>query len=122
VVKLLAHHHELKPDEFLRLGRQAAGEYAEFTRSSPTALLEISRLGVSKASTLAHRCEREGIAAEQVIAFGDMPNDLEMLNWAGTAYAMSNAHPAVLAATARHTASNEEDGVAMVIESVLRDL
>ncbi|RLV01374.1 hydrolase [Streptomyces griseocarneus] len=121
ILKLLAHHPDLGPDAFLALAREAGGAYGEFTRSSPTALLEISGLGVSKASTLARCCAERGIAPEEVIAFGDMPNDLEMLGWAGTAYAMANAHPEVLAATARHTAANTEDGVAVVIEQLLRD-
>lgn len=119
VLKLLAHHPSLDPDQFLALARDAAGEHGEFTRSSPTALLEISGSGVSKASTLARRCARHGIAPSEVVAFGDMPNDLQMLAWAGTAYAMANAHPDVLAATPHHTASNEEDGVALVIERLL---
>ncbi|MDT0310017.1 HAD-IIB family hydrolase [Streptomyces sp. DSM 44917] len=119
VLKLLAFHPELDPDAFLALGREVAGEYGEFTRSSPTALLEVSGPGVSKASTLARRCRLLGISREEVVAFGDMPNDLEMLHWAGTAWAMGNSHPVVLAATRRHTASNEEDGVARVIERML---
>ncbi|MCC3772907.1 HAD hydrolase family protein, partial [Streptomyces sp. UNOC14_S4] len=121
ILKLLAHHPDLGPDEFLTVAREAGGAHGEFTRSSPTALLEISGLGVSKASTLARCCAERGIAPEEVIAFGDMPNDLEMLDWAGTAYAMANAHPEVLAATARHTAANTEDGVAVVIEQLLRE-
>jgi hypothetical protein len=48
-----------------------------------------------------------------------MPNDLEMLCWAGTSYAMANAHPEVLAATTNHTSSNEADGVAEIIEKLL---
>ncbi|MEU5424274.1 Cof-type HAD-IIB family hydrolase [Streptomyces olivoreticuli] len=120
ILKLLAHHPELEPDEFLAVAREAGGAHGEFTRSSPTALLEISGLGISKASTLARCCAERGIAPEEVVAFGDMPNDLEMLDWAGTAYAMANAHPEVLAATACHTAANTEDGVAAVIEQILR--
>ena len=119
VLKLLAYHERLQPDAFLALARRVAAGYAQFTRSSPTALLEISAPGVSKASTLADGCRRRGIPPSAVVAFGDMPNDLEMLAWAGTSYAMANAHPAVLAATDRHTASNEEDGVARVIEELL---
>ncbi|MEU7149460.1 Cof-type HAD-IIB family hydrolase [Streptomyces sp. NPDC045456] len=119
VLKLLAHHPDLDPDAFLDLARARAGTYASFTRSSPTALLEISGLGVSKADTLARCCAERGITPDQVVAFGDMPNDIEMLAWAGTAYAMANAHPAVLAATELHTAGNNEDGVAAVIERIL---
>ncbi|MDC7337927.1 Cof-type HAD-IIB family hydrolase [Streptomyces lydicus] len=120
VIKLLAHHPDLEPDAFLALARTAAGHLASFTRSSPTALLEISGPGVSKAGTLAHCCAERGISPEEVVAFGDMPNDMEMLAWAGTSYAMANAHPEVLAATTGRTASNNDDGVAVVIEQLVR--
>lgn len=119
VIKLLAHHPTMDPDEFLALGRKTAGAHAEFTRSSPSALLEISGPGVSKASTLALACEERGIPREQVVAFGDMPNDLAMLSWAGTSYAMANAHPDVLMCTTHTTSTNEDDGVAKVIETLL---
>jgi len=54
-----------------------------------------------------------------VVAFGDMPNDLPMLAWAGTPYAMANAHPTVLAAAAHVAPSNDEDGVAQVLAGLL---
>ncbi|WP_351230628.1 Cof-type HAD-IIB family hydrolase [Streptomyces sp. NPDC002133] len=119
VLKLLAHHAELTPDGFLALARTAAGHLASFTRSSPTALLEISGLGVSKASTLALCCAQRGISSDEVVAFGDMPNDVEMLTWAGTSYAMGNAHPDVITAASGRTVANNEDGVAVVIEQIL---
>ncbi|GHI88549.1 Cof-type HAD-IIB family hydrolase [Streptomyces xanthophaeus] len=121
VLKLLAHHSELAPDEFLALARSAAGEYASITRSSPTSLLEISGQGVSKASTLALCCAERGISPAEVVAFGDMPNDVEMLDWAGTSYAMGNAHPDVIAAASGRTTANNEDGVAVVIERILAE-
>ncbi|MFF9346553.1 Cof-type HAD-IIB family hydrolase [Streptomyces sp. NPDC014734] len=121
VLKLLAHHAELAPDDFLALALTAAGDRACFTRSSPTALLEISGPGVSKASTLARCCAERGISPSEVVAFGDMPNDVEMLRWAGTSYAMDNAHPAALAAASGRTASNNDDGVARVIERILAE-
>ncbi|MFD7917900.1 HAD family hydrolase [Streptomyces sp. NPDC059740] len=119
VLKVLAHHPELDPDAFLLLARERAGALASFTRSSPTALLEVSGLGVSKASTLEACCRERGVRPEEVVAFGDMPNDIEMLTWAGTSYAMANAHPHVLDATTHRTASNNEDGVAAVIEQLV---
>ncbi|MEE1812302.1 Cof-type HAD-IIB family hydrolase [Streptomyces sp. BE133] len=121
VLKLLAHHAELAPDDFLALARTAAGHEASFTRSSPTALLEISGPGVSKASTLALCCAERGISPAEVVAFGDMPNDVEMLRWAGTSYAMGNAHPAAIAAASDRTATNGDDGVAVVIERILAE-
>ncbi|MET9108709.1 Cof-type HAD-IIB family hydrolase [Streptomyces zhihengii] len=119
VLKLLAHHADLTPDGFLALARTAAGDRASITRSSPTALLEISGHGVSKASTLALCCAERGISSDEVVAFGDMPNDVEMLTWAGTSYAMGNAHPDVVAAASGRTVANNEDGVAVIIEELL---
>ncbi|MCJ0868868.1 HAD hydrolase family protein [Streptomyces sp. AP-93] len=121
VLKVLAHHSELAPDEFLALARSVAGAYASITRSSPTSLLEISGPGVSKASTLALCCAERGISPAEVVAFGDMPNDVEMLGWAGTSYAMGNAHPDVIAAASGRTVANNEDGVALVIERILAE-
>ncbi|MFF9642866.1 HAD family hydrolase [Kitasatospora aureofaciens] len=118
--KLLAKHPDLDPDTFLAEARTAAGHLAEITRSSPISLLEISAPGVTKASTLARWCAEHGIDRSEVVAFGDMPNDLEMLAWAGTSYAVANAHPQVLASVAQHTVSNEDDGVAAVVEKLLR--
>ncbi|MFG3051026.1 HAD family hydrolase [Kitasatospora sp. NPDC048239] len=117
--KLLAKHPDLDPDKLLGEAREAAGHLVEITRSAPVPLLEISAPGVTKASTLARWCAGRGIDRSEVVAFGDMPNDLEMLAWAGTAYAVANAHPQVLAAVPLHTVSNEQDGVAAVLETLL---
>ncbi|MGW8883344.1 HAD family hydrolase [Streptomyces sp. NPDC055749] len=119
VIKLLAHHAELAPDEFLALARTAAGSLASITRSSPTALLELSGPGVSKASTLALCCAERGIDPSEVVSFGDMPNDVEMLSWTGASYAMGNAHPDAVASASGRTLTNNEDGVAVVIERIL---
>jgi Cof subfamily protein (haloacid dehalogenase superfamily) len=118
VFKLLAKHPSMDPDEFLRRGRAIVGEFGEVTRSAAVPMLEIGAPGVSKATALERWCRERGIPPERVLAFGDMPNDLPMLAWAGTAYAVANAHPEVLAATERHTADHDEDGVALVIEQL----
>jgi hydroxymethylpyrimidine pyrophosphatase-like HAD family hydrolase len=55
-----------------------------------------------------------------MLAFGDMPNDLPMLAWAGTPYAMANAHASVLAAVELHAPSNDEDGVASVLAGLFQ--
>jgi Cof subfamily protein (haloacid dehalogenase superfamily) len=121
VLKILAYHATLDPDAFLTLARLALGDRVNVTRSSPSALLEISGPGVSKASTLALCCAERGISHEEVVAFGDMPNDVEMLTWAGQSYAMGNAHPDAVAAASGRTVANNEDGVAVVIEQLLAD-
>jgi hydroxymethylpyrimidine pyrophosphatase-like HAD family hydrolase len=99
--------------------RAVLGERAEASQSGGRGLVEIAPRGATKAGTLAWLCARLGIGAEDVVAFGDMPNDLPMLTWAGTAYAVANAHADVLAVVDRVTASNDEDGVAVALEVLL---
>jgi hydroxymethylpyrimidine pyrophosphatase-like HAD family hydrolase len=99
-------------DDLLAAARDVAGDLVEMTHSSTTGLLEISAAGVSKATTLARVCEERGVPAAEVVAFGDMPNDLPMLAWAGVAYAVEGAHPEVLAAVDRVVPAPEDDGVA----------
>jgi Cof subfamily protein (haloacid dehalogenase superfamily) len=119
VVKLLARHGELQPQEFWDAADDLVGGMVEITWSSSSTLLEMSASGVTKASTLALFADERGIPADQVVAFGDMPNDLPLLAWAGTSYAMSNAHPTVLKAADRTAPPNDEDGVAVVLEEIL---
>ncbi|MGO9881809.1 MAG: HAD family hydrolase [Solirubrobacteraceae bacterium] len=116
-IKLMFSHERFAADEMLGRARAAVGEHAELTHSnSADGLLEISAHGVNKASTLARLCAQRGVEAADVIAFGDMPNDLPMLDWAGHSVAVANAHPHVLATVAEVTASNDKDGVALVLE------
>jgi HAD superfamily hydrolase (TIGR01484 family) len=88
----------------------------EITYSSNSGLIEISASGVTKASGLAWVCGELGVDAERVVAFGDMPNDVPMLGWAGHGVAMANAHEELLAVADEVTAPNSEDGVAQVLE------
>ena len=116
-VKLMLRHEDLLADALVERARAVAGHLAEFTHSnSSDGLLEISAAGVSKAAGLARFCDERGIVNDEVIAFGDMPNDLPMLRWAGHAVAVGNAHPDVLAAADEITASNDDSGVALVLE------
>jgi hydroxymethylpyrimidine pyrophosphatase-like HAD family hydrolase len=71
---------------------------------------------VTKATTLAGLVAERGLGAADVVAFGDMLNDLDLLVWAGHGVAVSNAHPDVLAVADEITASNDDDGVAQVLE------
>jgi Cof subfamily protein (haloacid dehalogenase superfamily) len=121
IVKLLARAVALAADDLLAAAVAVVGRDVECTHSGGRGLLEMSAPGVSKVAGLARLCERRGITGDQVMAFGDAPNDLEMLRWAGTGYAVANAHPSVLAAVAGHTAANDADGVAVVLEGLLAD-
>ena len=117
-VKLLARHESADPQEFWGETERLVGHLVTTTWSSLEALVEISAAGVTKATTLALLCDELGIRAEEVVAFGDMPNDEAMLAWAGTSYAMSNAHPSILDMAERTAPSNEDDGVAVVLETL----
>jgi Cof subfamily protein (haloacid dehalogenase superfamily) len=117
-VKLLARSREQDPDAFVKLVAGAIEGLAEATHSSYSGLVEISAAGVTKAAGLAWFCARHGVAADEVVAFGDMPNDVPMLTWAGRAVAVANAHPAVLEIADELTGSNEEDGVASYLEGL----
>jgi Cof subfamily protein (haloacid dehalogenase superfamily) len=116
VVKLLARHEEMDADQLLATAYRSVGDLATLTHSSSDGLLEISAAGVSKASGLASLTDELGIDADDVLAFGDMPNDLPMLAWAGRSVAVANAHPEVLAAADEVTTSNDDDGVAAVLD------
>ncbi len=116
VVKLLARHEDMDPEKFWAEVESHAEDTVTTTWSSTGALVEISAHGVSKASTLALLCEERGIDAAEVVAFGDMPNDLPMLSWAGHGVAVGNAHPEVIEVADEVTGRNDDDGVAVVLE------
>jgi Cof subfamily protein (haloacid dehalogenase superfamily) len=121
IAKLLARREGYDSDELLALAREVITEdAASLTHSSIDGLLEISALGVTKATTLAEVLAERGFGADDVIAFGDMPNDVAMLEWAGHGVAVANAHPDVLAVVDEVTASNDDDGVAQVIERIFK--
>ncbi|MBO0844400.1 MAG: HAD family hydrolase [Nocardioides sp.] len=113
-VKLLAQHLTLDPDDFRARVIDAVGD-----RATPTwtidRLMEISAPGVTKGGALADLCRRLGVAAADVVAFGDMPNDIAMLTWAGTSYAVANGHSSVRDAADHVAPANTEDGVATVL-------
>jgi hypothetical protein len=117
ISKVLGRCEGMSSDELLGIARASVAEsIATLTHSSIDGLLEISALGVTKASALAGLVAERGLDASDVVAFGDMPNDVEMLRWAGLGVAVANAHPEVLAVVDEVTASNEDDGVAIVLE------
>ncbi|MFI7647871.1 HAD family hydrolase [Micromonospora sp. NPDC049460] len=117
-VKLLARAADQDPNAFVALVAGALEGLAEATHSSYSGLVEISAAGVTKAAGLAWYCARLGIDARDVLAFGDMPNDVPMLTWAGRGVAVANAHRAVLAVADEVTSANSADGVAAYLEKV----
>ncbi|CAN3131438.1 HAD family hydrolase [Mycobacterium sp. smrl_JER01] len=92
------------------------GAEGDITYSTNNGLIEVMPLGVSKATGLEEVARPLGVEAADVVTFGDMPNDVPMLGWAGLGVAMGNAHPDAVAAADEVTATNAEDGVARVLE------
>jgi hypothetical protein len=92
------------------------GIEGDITYSTNDGLIEVVPLGISKATGIDEIARPLGITAEDVVAFGDMPNDVPMLRWAGHGVAMGNAHPEALAAANEVTAPNTDDGLARVLE------
>jgi Cof subfamily protein (haloacid dehalogenase superfamily) len=119
VTKLIAQHPAWSLERLLELARSLAGERASATHSGSN-FIELAATSVTKALALELHCTERGILPAQVIAFGDMPNDLPMLRWAGRAVAVANAHPELLALADEITLSNDEDGVAVVLERLAR--
>ena len=107
-------------DAFVADAQRVVGDLAHVTSSAAGALGEIAAPGVTKAATLGDWSARRGIAPAQVWAVGDAPNDLPMLRWAGRAFAVANAHPAVRAAAHATLPSNADDGVAVLLERAAR--
>ena len=85
-------------------------------------LVDVNGAGCSKGTTLARWAERQGIAAAEVMAVGDNLNDIEMLDFAGTAYVMGNATDAIKSRGYRPTGSNDQDGLATAIREAIPPL
>ncbi|MGA5520306.1 HAD family hydrolase [Streptomyces pseudogriseolus] len=115
ISKVLLRHPELSDDALTAAARSVVGSLATVTMSGP-GTVELQPCGVTKATGLALAAEHLGLRPEDTIAFGDMPNDIPMLRWAGHGVAMANAHPELKAVADEVTLSNEDDGVAVVLE------
>ncbi|MEU3526987.1 HAD family hydrolase [Streptomyces sp. NPDC038707] len=115
ISKVLLRHAELSDDELAAVARAAVGSLANVTMSGP-GTVELQPSGVTKATGLALAAERLGTGAERALAFGDMPNDIPMFRWAARGVAMAGAHPELKAVADEVTVSNEDDGVAVVLE------
>jgi Cof subfamily protein (haloacid dehalogenase superfamily) len=122
VAKLLARHEHLGREAFIGLVEEIVGDRATVTNSSSDALAEISAAGVTKASGLAKIAARHGVGPEDVVVFGDMPNDIAAFEWVrdggGRAVAMAHAHPDLLAVATDVTGTNDDDGVAAFLQSL----
>ncbi|MEU3774473.1 HAD family hydrolase [Streptomyces sp. NPDC032472] len=113
--KVLLQHPELDDDELTRVARGVVGHLVNVTMAGEHTV-ELQPRGVSKASGLARAAGLLGVEPAHTIAFGDMPNDVPMFAWAAYGVAMANAHRELVAVADEVTLSNEQDGIAVVLE------
>nr|WP_156193609.1 HAD family hydrolase [Corynebacterium kalinowskii] len=116
-IKLLVRNEHLTSAQIFDLvAPRIPADLAHVTFSVPDGLIEVAAPGVTKARGVQFLASRIGAGPGDVVAFGDMPNDIEMLQWAGLGVAMANARPEVKAAADEVTLSNNEGGIAAVLE------
>ena len=124
VVKLLARpsaEMSHNADEFLSDADAALKGIVDVTHSDiHDVLVEMSLLGVNKGSGLARYAAERGWDASHVAAVGDMPNDIPMLTWVSRGAAVANAHDDVKAVANEFLPSNDDHGVAVFIERLIR--
>lgn len=120
ISKVLLRHPYLSDDELAVTARSVVSSLATVTMSGP-GTVELQPCGITKATGLALAAEHLGLGPETTIAFGDMPNDIPMFDWAARGVAMANAHPELRAVADEVTLSNEDDGVAAVLEGLFSE-
>ncbi|WP_310713342.1 HAD family hydrolase [Streptomyces lydicus] len=113
--KVYLQHPTLDDDALALAARQVAGDLVGVTMAGE-GIVELLPLGLTKATGLSLAARRLGLTAKQTVAFGDMPNDIPMFAWAAHGVAMANAHDELKAVADEVTASNEDDGIAAVLE------
>lgn len=116
--KVYIQHPDLDDDALAKAARSAVGNLVDVVMAGP-GVVEILPLGLSKATGLS-LAARLGLKAADTLAFGDMPNDIPMFTWAQRGVAMANAHEDLKAMAQEITVSNEDDGIAVVLERLLQ--
>jgi Cof subfamily protein (haloacid dehalogenase superfamily) len=110
-------------DTWLSAIAPAVEDRLQLTHASQEIVLaEISAKGITKASALAQVAAAQGMSAHDVVAIGDMPNDVPMLEWAGEAWTVENAHPEVRAVTDNVLQHHDLSPVATLITDLMNRL
>lgn len=118
VGKLFVSHPEMHTTDLVELVRPHLPE-SMYVTTSGISFVEITPIGADKGAALARLCRILDIDRDEVVAFGDNHNDLTMLEWAGRGIAMGNAEPEVKEVADEVTATNEDFGVALILEELL---
>ncbi|WP_020106498.1 Cof-type HAD-IIB family hydrolase [Nocardia sp. 348MFTsu5.1] len=114
-VKMLVRRPEMTSDEMARRMAAVVGDLADVTYSTDNGLIELAAPGVSKASGLKVLARLRDLPVDASIAFGDMPNDIEMLRWATRGFAMADGHQAAIDAADEIAPDNNSGGVGQVL-------
>ncbi|MFI1357736.1 HAD family hydrolase [Streptomyces sp. NPDC020898] len=118
--KVLLRHDTLSDTELVAEADVCCAPGLRVTHAGPR-IVELLPTGFDKATGLSRVCAVIGAAPRDVVAFGDMPNDIPMLTWAGHAFAMANGHPRLKAVADEIAPHHDEDGVAVVLDRLLRE-
>ena len=120
VIKAFARSFDLHVDELLEVARRVIPDDVASVTQAGLDYLEICPANVNKGTGLSVVAEAVGVDPQDVLVFGDMPNDLPMFAWAGWGrVAVANAHPSLLAVADEVTLTNDEDGVAVYLDRLL---
>jgi len=120
VIKAFARSFDHHVDELLEIARRIVPPEVASVTQAGLDYVEICPANVNKGTGLAVVAESVGVDPQDVLVFGDMPNDLPMFAWAGWGrVAVANAHPSLMAVADEVTLSNDEDGVAVYLDKLL---
>ncbi len=122
VIKLLAHTRQANTEALAEVAVEAAGEgmTCTYSWSDRFGTVELSAPGVSKGSALVEVIRRLDLDPGACAAFGDMPNDLEMLRVVGQPFIMRDSHPSLFQEGFTTVGHNHEGAVGHTICKLLR--
>ncbi len=112
--------HQVEGEDRTELDSWLRGQEGLYVTTSNSESFELNSATANKAVGLHQIVEKLALSPDQVMAFGDGYNDLEMLAYAGFAVAMSNGVAAAKQLAAYVTVSNQENGVAVALRKFLR--
>ncbi|GGG19897.1 haloacid dehalogenase [Lysinibacillus alkalisoli] len=87
---------------------------------APFHIIEVVKQGLNKAVGLSRIAQEFGVPRDRIIAFGDEDNDLEMIEYAGVGVAMGNGISELKNIANEITKTNNEDGIALILQDRLR--
>lgn len=119
ILKILVKDNNIeKVDRYFRMINEKLSDLGTFVKSMPNNI-EINSKGLDKGLSVDILCRHFGLSKDQVIAFGDFDNDIEMIKSAGLGIAMGNASKKLLEVADYVTDTNNNDGIAKALDRFL---